>query len=70
MVTVLLLIFSFSKAELIKNNRNQLTRLITATINNNLTYTSGQSNLLPAVRPLKVKKDTIKIIDGQTQLTW
>jgi bla regulator protein BlaR1 len=70
MVTVLLLIFSFSKAELIKKNRNQLTHLITATINENLTLTHPVKPTLPAVRRLKVKKDTLKIIDKQTQLHY
>jgi bla regulator protein BlaR1 len=62
MVTLLLLIFSFSKAELIKNNRNQLTHLITATINNNLTIRKA---LNPAAKPLRAKKDTIKITGNQ-----
>jgi bla regulator protein BlaR1 len=63
MVTVLLLIFSFSKAELIKNNRNQLTRLITATINNKIIHPVKAT--YSAVKPLKVKKDTIKITPGK-----
>jgi bla regulator protein BlaR1 len=62
MVTVLLLIFSFSKAELIKNNRNQLTRLITSTINNNLTVKHPAKEGIPAVKPLKVKRDTNKVL--------
>jgi bla regulator protein BlaR1 len=62
MVTVLLLIFSFSKAELIKNNRNQLTHLITATINNNITITPPAKEAIPAVKRLKVKRDTNKIL--------
>lgn len=65
MVTVLLLIFSFSKAELIRNNRNQLTHLITATINDNLTVTRPAKINKPAVKRLKATKDTIKIIGKQ-----
>jgi bla regulator protein BlaR1 len=63
MVTVLLLVFSFSKAELIKNNRNQLTHLITATVNEQFKSTPEST---PKVKPLQklknaktIAKDTV-----------
>jgi bla regulator protein BlaR1 len=55
MVIVLLMVFSFSKAELIKRNRNQLTHLITATIADNFDTTGKTKTTKRTSKPVKIR---------------
>ncbi|MFD2147248.1 M56 family metallopeptidase [Mucilaginibacter antarcticus] len=65
MVVVLLMVFSFSKAELIKNNREQLTEFISETVNIKPTEPKKDEMIAPAAKRSKIKyqtsKDTTKI---------
>jgi bla regulator protein BlaR1 len=61
MVTVLLLVFSFSKAELIKNNRNQLTNLITATIDEHLDLQDKSKAFKRVSKHTKTSSKALKI---------
>jgi bla regulator protein BlaR1 len=72
MVSVLLLVFSFSKAELIKENRNKLTHLVTATIAENFDTTGKAKTTKPtskrvkmtSTKATKVKTDDIHYVNG------